>query len=503
LNQQKKTQEFNRGRLGKREYLREESRDPWFFSSVLLAETWPHRFQDLGDAHHRMFDFLNPKVNPKQYKYFSAYRGSLKTTILEGLFENIFCEHIEERIPTSIMYLTAIKENAFIMSGRVRWTLANSEIINHVYQRIPHEPGKYDEWTKQAIEYQHVRFEFASLETTLVWRHHPIWGNDDLENDQNTKSDYQRKDLKERWKYQKAILTKSKIPGESFQIDTGTPYHFQGLNWYIRSLPSYDKFELPCWRDIDGRKIVTIPELHDKEYFLEKREQMGKKIFANQYELICIAEEDQMVNPDWFRRWRILPEYRWRTMVIDPGGAEPGKSDATGITICDFSESGILYVAFADEFFITPLKLIDLILDLKLRFNPDDIRIEKERYSTTIADTLRHRFPQHHISFVEHKGRRKEGRIWKLRQWFESGRILIGENMPKLEEQLMQYQGKESIPRDDIIDSLSYHLDILRKPSPRYSGRLVPTEPGFERELERRFNLLKEKTDVSEYDSLY
>ena len=187
--------------------------------------------------------------------------------------------------------------------------------------------------------------------------------------------------------------------------------------------------------------------------------------------------------------------------MVDPGGAIPGVSDATGITIVDTDENGTMYVVYAEEHFVTPVKMLDVIASLKKQFDPDDIRIEKDKGSVTIADTLQHRFAYLGIAFVEHRGRSKgdrkhvlNSRIWRLRQYFETKRILFGRNMPVMVEQAQSFP-QTSTGRDDLLDSLAYHLDIRR--IPKGKGKIIlPSGKEFDPQIDPSFD--KELDDIIE-----
>ena len=94
---------------------------------------------------------------------------------------------------------------------------------------------------------------------------------------------------------------------------------------------------------------------------------------------------------------------------------------------------------------------------------------------------------------MEHKGRGKgykrgeiqwQGRIWRLQTWFEKkdGFFFHPTNM-LLSDRVMMYPYGE---RDDIEDSLAYHLDIRRVPPPYMKPRFEPEiEKGFFEEFEK------------------
>ena len=466
----------------------------FWFETVVCAQAWSDKFHDFGYIQKLMCAFLQD--DRYRRKFLSAFRLSLKTTVLMGFCVWLFCLHLVRKQAVGTIYNTFTKDNAYNFSSEFKQTILENDYLHWLVPELPSTEGKFDQMTKGRVRHKNVIMDFASVETSLVSRHYPNWINDDLENDKNVLTEGGRASLHRDWKYQKAILTKLKKKGLGLEVDVGTPYHFDGLIWSIRNNPTYKKLIIP-YKNPDG--TLTFPELYTEADFEEKRQDMGASIFSAQFELKPISEEGALCREGWVKYWRELPEFRWRSMVCDPGGAEPGDNDPTGITIVDTDVNGDMYVVYAEQMWLTPMNLMDTIVKLRIDYEVDDVRIEKEKYSTTIADMYKHRFPLMNISFVEHKGRAKAGplRIWRLKQWFESKRIYIGSNQKTFEEQLLQYPHSKY---DDILDSLSYHLDIRRtpvapKPHRLPSGKIFDpnVESTFDREFDEMMMNMKER----------
>ena len=238
----------------------------WFNANV-MPYAWDEKFHDFGMIHQLMCDHLDPTINPSTKKYMSAFRGSHKSTQLLGFICWFFCWNLAKKNTNALVYNTATKDNAFNMSGDVKHSLLQNERLQWIFPELPATEQAYDTMTQKRIEHRHVRVDFTSLETTLVSRHYPVWLNDDLENDENAKTDYMREDLKRRWRYQKAVLTKIKSRGIGLEIEVGTPYHTNGLTWQIRRSPIYSKLEIPCYKNRDKEQGVTFPEpLHGRGF---------------------------------------------------------------------------------------------------------------------------------------------------------------------------------------------------------------------------------------------
>ena len=219
------------------EWWRQKARSLWFFEKVILAESWRDRYGDFGQFQHEMCDHIQDESYLQ--KYLSAYRGSFKSTVLQGFFSWTFCWARAENRADGMIYNTATKDNAQIFQSGVKHDLLENDLLKWVFPEIPRREKDYKKMTMQRIEHNDVVLDFASTETVLVSRHFPKWVNDDLENDKNTVGEPARLKLKRDWQYQKAITTK--LPGKALalEIETGTPYHFDGLIWDIKSNPRY------------------------------------------------------------------------------------------------------------------------------------------------------------------------------------------------------------------------------------------------------------------------
>lgn len=488
------------------DYYREKAKNLWWFETVLLADAWKDKYNDFGKIQKYMCWFLQDRT--KRRKFLSAFRLSFKTTVLNGFFCWMFCWYLARDYPMSMIYNTYTKDNAFDFSEYARFNLFENELLQWVFPELP-KKERCDTLTKNRIQHKQIRMDFASVETTLVSRHYPIWLNDDLENDKNIRTEYMREELKKSWEYQKAILMSVEKKRLGLEVDVGTPFHYQGLIWQIRNNPTYDKLIIP-YKDSQGN--LTFPEFNTEGDFKKKQIDMRPSIFSAQFELKPTSDRDALCQEEWIRdRWDSLPKFAWRSMVIDPGGAEAGVNDATGITILDTDENGTSYVAYAEEhWFKGPNELIDMIVTLKKDYEPDDTRIEKERYSNTIADIMKHRFPLMNIAFVEHKRVDKETRIWRLRQPFAQKRIILGKNQRALESQLRQWQGDGTIKFDDLLDSLAYNHEIRRipkkaRPHTLPSGREFnpKSSEAFDREFETFMEGINREKEVSGDDALY
>ena len=472
-----------------REWYRKRCLELFFFCSCVLGKAWLDKFQDLGYIHEKLCAFLQ---SPSTKKLISQFRGSYKTTIILGFVIWLFCWNLVRGKPISICYNTATKENAEAFMREFQETLKECALLNDIFPELPVDwKSQCGKWSKWVVIYKWVKFQVASLDTKQVSRHHTVIINDDLVDDDNAYSEKERETVKRKWKYQKSIITKYKKREVGLEVDVGTPYDSRDLMYFmINKLDTYEKFLVPYAVRTDGKPvdpflkdgILTFPEMFMWEDFQEKFSEQGKSIFSTQYQLFTVEESDKLCDEEWLRYYKFLPENRIRVMVVDPAGTEDTDNPATGITICDTDQTGTIYVVFAGQFWVTPMQLIKKMEWLKEEFDPDEIYIEKEKYSITIADTVEHLAPSLNFDFVSHKDIPKPARIAKLKQYLETGRILLRQGMKELENQLLEYPSGAK----DILDSLAYQVRVMTIPNKKIMpDREIKVEDAFEEEIAR------------------
>ena len=454
----------------------------FFLCKHVLSEAFLDKFNDMGRIHEVICKFLMDEKERR--KLLTVFRGSYKTTMLMGYVIWLFIWSIYNKKPCSVLYNTASRENAESFNQEVRHMLLECKLLHKICPWIPRREGEYKKFTAKRVEYKWFRFDVASMDTRQVSRHYLIVLNDDLVNDTNAFSEVEREKIKRQWRYQKSIITKYKKDRVGVEIEVGTPYHRNDLfAWLMVKNQNYKKMVIPY--EING--YLTFPEKFSWEDYEEILADQGTSIFATQYKLIVLEEEDTICKEEWIKHYKWLPQNRYRFMTVDPAGIEEKKAHYTGITICDHDDMGNIYVIFAKKFKVTPKKLINLMKTLRDIYKPDEIFIEREKYSITIADTIEHVCPSLIFSFVNPKNIPKERRIRRLKQWWETGRFFHNQGLDELEADAIEYP---DIQDEAILDALAYQIsdEVHDIPNKRYHPDFEPEEePGFADEMDMVF----------------
>ena len=478
-----------------REWWREQCRDPYFLMVVVLSTAFGDKFQNFGAVHKILAEFLNVLVTASQKKFVSIFRGSYKTTTILGMCVYWFVWAIVEKQVSRICYNTATKENAEIFMGDFHQILQECPLLLAIFPEIPRRDADFKRFTLKKVELGYAKFNVASLDTRQVSRHYTTIINDDLVNDVNGFSDVERRKVIRQWRFQKSIITRYKKHKIGLEIDIGTPYHSKDLMSMIANDKKlkYHRFKIPyALPDDKGRLnlgdklgILTFPEMFTWEDYQELRDEQGASIFATQYELKTLEEADTICKSEWIRHWTVLPVNYARYMFVDCGGIDDGgRSCPTGIIIFDINESGTYFLLLAQEYWLTPKELIFTMDRLRREFDPDEILVEKEKYSVTIGDTMDHLAPKLNFSFAEPMNRNKHARIRRLKGRFETGRILFAQGMQTLEDRAIAYPDCEYF---DMLDALSYGIDYAIPPSRKYQVERpeVKIESTFDKEYNR------------------
>ena len=429
----------------------------------------------------------------------SVFRGSYKTTILIGFVIYLFVWSIVTGKEMSICYNTATKDNAESFMDHVRGAMLECKLLHKIFPELPTKESEFKRFTLKTVIFKNFQFDVASLDTKQVGRHYKIIINDDLVDDDNAYSEKERKTIMRKWRFQKSILTRYKKYKVGLELEVGTPYHSLDLMSYLVGLKEGElgadvkKFIVPyALPDHMGRYdlherlgVLTFPEMFTWDDFLLTYKTQGSLIFGSQYELKVLPESDVLCKEEWLRYWTILPENYRRYMIVDPAGTENMKQNCpTGIIISDVNEAGTIFMLYASEHWVTTMGLVSLMKELKEEFDPDEIYMEREKYSISIADTLEHLQDELEFEMISHDNEPKPKRIYRTRQKWNTGRILLGEGMDVLAKRATTYPDCEY---HELLDCIG-HLVKKMDPPPRGRKRdryREKAEDEFEKEVKK------------------
>jgi hypothetical protein len=452
----------------------------WFLCTVVLKKAWDDKFQNWGVLQKMLCEFLQPQENSEDRRLFaSVFRGSYKSTVLLGLCVFLFTWSLATGSPVSIVYNTGTKENAEAFMEDFRTTLANCTFLHWIFPELPKSSQEYRKWTRWRVEFKNAKFHVASLDTRQVSRHYTVIINDDLVNDDNAFSEKERENVIRKWKLQKSILTRYSKLRVGWEIDVGTPYQQSDLiSHIIKNVRTYRKFIMPYALEdgrgpVDPRKengILTFPEMFCWEDFRIVLEDQGESIFATQYGLRILDDAARLASEKWIRYWDELPRVRWRALWVDPAGTEDEKNCPSGYLVADVDPQGTIYLVYATMKWLSPYKSLKFCETISQQFKTDDNYIEAEKLTIVMSDTVDKLAPYFNFSPVPTHNKNKHARIHRLKQWFETGRILFAPGMEWLAKIVLDYP---SVQYFELLDCLAHLVANMNIPK---ANAIAPVE---------------------------
>ena len=152
-------------------------------------------------------------------------------------------------------------------------------------------------------------------------------------------------------------------------------------------------------------------------------------------------------------------------MAVDPAISQEKYADYTAMVVVGVDQWGFIHILDITRARLNPNAIIEEIFRLVNRWHLNNVAIETVAYQKTLAYTLREQMRGKnnffHVTELNPQNRSKDERIKGLQPLYENGKIIHNNHLPNnyfLEDELTRYpRGKH----DDVIDALSYLLDII------------------------------------------
>jgi len=228
--------------------------------------------------------------------------------------------------------------------------------------------------------------------------------------------------------------------------------------------------------DTDDGFQALFPGKFTRKILLKLYEQQGPYIFSAQYLNDCIPSEDATFKKEWFQYYEPA-DLRGATMnhftMVDPAISLEKDADYTAIVTVSVDMFQNIYVRNIIRKRMTPGELIDSIFLVNEQYHPQEIAVEDVAYQKALQYYLTQEMNKKQIYLpivqVKPQNRAKDQRIKGLQPLYSNGKIFhakIVANLQQLEDELLRFpRGKH----DDVVDALSYALDIMYAPKRKVS----------------------------------
>lgn len=288
---------------------------------------------------------------------------------------------------------------------------------------------------------------------------------DDLENDEQVATAYQRKKLKD-W-FRKAALPALSRKGRVIMI--GTVLHYDSLLQNI--LDRKEGFR--SWKTLlysaimtkNGEEYALWPEHMDLSELKALRDDpnhpkyVGSIVFAQEYQNKPMSEDDLIVKPEnimWAETVPVGTVWRKTVLAVDPAVSKRDTADPTGKVLASLDQFGNVWVRYVGNERRSIQENGDDIRRLCERFNPEFVGVEDGALGLVFRDLLAG-LPLRGLK----AGSDKVSRLVAVSRFFEAGRVYFLNSANKIQElhdQLMEFPNGA---HDDMVDALVYAIRML------------------------------------------
>lgn len=417
-----------------------------------------------------------------------AFRGSGKTTFVTLAYTIWAILGIQQK--KFILLLAHTEEQARQYLSNIKRQLETNEILRKDLGPFE-EPN--DEWraTSIVLPKYNARITVASVEKHVRGLMHGPYRPqvvicDDLEDLDTVRTAEERKKLYD-W------LIGTIIPmgdtGLTRLIIIGTNLHRDSLIAQYKSFIIDKKIEGAAVRSYPIIKENGNPQwpgkFKDKEAVDKLRLSMpSESAWQREYQLQIIAEDDQVIKEEWFKRYDVLPEFtslenhRYTAISIDPAFSEKSSADYTAIVLAEIYGYGkdikIYILPHPINERLSANELIKRIKNLITAFNKDGqprILLEDVAAQKVLINMFENE--NFYVEGVNPHGSDKRARLALAGAFIQNGRVLFPKTgTESLETQLLGF-GREK--HDDLADALSMLVNKIMGDSK--GGYTIPSFP--------------------------
>ncbi len=455
----------------------------WFNRECLRVEDGEKKVK-LNTFHEELCNFVDNR--PDKQKLILVPRGHLKSTIITI---GKVLQWIARDPSVRILIANATYNNAISFLNVIKRHLQMNELFIEMFGPMAENPER---WAENMITLNQAKMVGGGeKEATVVC--YGIGGNlvsqhydkiilDDVVNEDTVNTRDQIEKTINFYKLCQPLLEKG---GEMIII--GTKWREDDLyGWiedkengiiqdmlvYKRQAITDEVFDNTKRRFVQGQ--VLWPEKYDLNDFSEKYRLMGPYVFSAQYQNIAVAPSDADFKREWFIGYEptdIKGLEMNKYVLIDPAISDESYADYTAFVTVGVDKYSNIYILDLLRDRIKPDQVIAEIFRHYEKWHPQAIGIEEVGFQRTLRYSLQKEMEsrKRFINMIELKphARNKNQRIKGLQPLYANGKVLHNKELiynMYLEDELLRFpKGKH----DDLIDALSYALDLIHPPAQR------------------------------------
>ena len=429
----------------------------------------------LAPFHKEMCTFIDK--NPKRFKLILVPRGHLKSSLIT-IGKSLQWMYQDQSV--RILIANATYKMACTFVGQIQRHLKFNQKLIEKFGVIADNPVN---WTSDTITLEAAKEAHGKKEATLtgfgmggnlVSQHYDKIILDDIVNRDTINT---REQIEKTILFLKDILDLLEPGGEL--IILGTRWRDDDLYGWIMDkenemISSFDVFLRPAFtgnlRDANNFQAIW-PDKFNRNVLEKLYREKGPYEFNAQYLNNPVPDEDAVFRRTWFHYYDET-ELKGRPLnkftAVDPAISLEKEADFTSIVTIGVDHFHNWYIldVFRDR--VTPQQLISQLYVTYERWHPIEIAIENVAFQKVLQYSLneegRKRRKYLPVTEVKPEMRTKDQRIRGLQPLYANGVIFHHKDLVYngyLEDELTRFpRGKH----DDIIDALSYMIDIVSAP---------------------------------------
>ncbi len=436
-----------------------------------------HLSSEIPEFHKKIYKLL---LEDHTRLAIGAPRGFAKSTLLSLVYlawlicmnKAKFVVIVSDTYSQSVLFLDAIKAE-----------LESNEKLQAFYGKMTSKNWSEGEIITNGIM---VRAVGAGMKVRgLKYRNHRISHilADDLENEDMTNS-AERRDKLERW-FNGALVPALDKDGKIVVV--GTILHYEALLSKLLDKDRYKEYTKRTYRATEDWKTTIWEEHLNIKRLLEIKEEYISKgqgsLFYSEYmndpitaEFQKFKHEDLKFYDEKDLKRKLLNNY----MFIDRAYSLAKTADFTGIVIISVDRENNWYIRIAERFKDTETALVDKIFYYARKFKIKLTGIEQKAFTNTFEPVLNEEMRKRDFYFSMEEVRSlkesKESRIEGLLPKYENGSILFLREHTDLIDEMMRFP---KAPHDDLIDSVSFGLKIIKRPMNRSTGGIAMPKSSY------------------------
>jgi predicted phage terminase large subunit-like protein len=401
---------------------------------------------------------LNRQLEPFHHRWIEHQQRSRKSLILapRGFGKSSSCTILyilwrvaaDPNLRVAIIGNTSSQAEALLSEVK---QLAQSEPFSEVFPEI--KAG--ERWTNSDVTFstktsvtKEANITALGAEGAIISRHFDLIIGDDLVNQENSRTDLQRKKL-ETFFFQ--TLMACLEPHGSIHL-VGTRYDHGDLYGTLIA-SSYKQ----CAR-IDQAIQKDGTSLWEEKFSIKQLRQMqidyGSANFAMQYQNDASLSQGEIFKEDWIQFYSTAPEFKFVVQGVDLAISSKQDADYFAMVTIGIDYNHCIYILDAYRNKLSFLGQQQVIIQKFKRFDPATVTIESNAYQAAQIHALRATEPTIRLAPLN-TYRDKVTRARRISSYFESKRVFFRRDMVDLIDELLRMPNGD---HDDLFDAMEFAI---------------------------------------------